>query len=611
MAQHAPNMFKKIGLTKKISIIFILIVVVLITIVSTSLYGYFRKNTKASLINSLKLVIENNASSVNDLFSRIDIAVDIINGDSSNLLPSLNNYDGDLFKGVRSYNYVKQQIKNNIDITIKPISSYYQASLFVDDSMKLSSILSSVYIDGIFTTDYGSNSAGVYSNSNVHEQDWYKKATELNGGYYWFKYPGDDKTLYVARELKQSIYDNKVTTNTIGVILIELDASWIKGKIDTSQLTQNTNVFCLDSDMNVIYSENHQHEQQGFNNIIGNLDQISDEGQFTEVELQGKINLMHTIPLDQNLTIVTMIPIYDIELLASGSLLTVVLLSLAVVLTGLLLIIAVSQAVVKPIKALCFHMENNDNLALIPMTKNSSGEVGTLYNSFNNLMNRVNKLIQEVHFSTQIQKKSELKALQAQINPHFVYNTLDSVCCCALIAGEEKIADALTSLTAMMRYNINNPEGMASLSEEFDTINNYIQLQTLHFGNCLELDYDIDLDCENILIPKMIIQPLIENCITHGKTSDDGSIKISITCETDSDVLSIIICDSGHCEDIQAINDHLKGLKDIGRRNGGLRIRNVQERIHLNFGENYGLKYTHSENNETCVTVRVPLTYTE
>lgn len=215
-------------------------------------------------------------------------------------------------------------------------------------------------------------------------------------------------------------------------------------------------------------------------------------------------------------------------------------------------------------------------------------------------------------------KHAEYRALQNQINPHFLYNTLEAIRSDAICAGADNIANITEALATFFRYTISNMNSMVTLEAELNNSENYFAIQNFRFGDKINLKITLDEEDMSILeyeIPKLTLQPIIENAILHGleRKVDRGIIEIDIT--TTEDRLIIKISDDGVGMDemiLNNINEGLheisgEGLKQNNSQKGGIALINVNNRIKLQFGEKYGLRIYSIKNFGTSVEVTLPL----
>ena len=219
-------------------------------------------------------------------------------------------------------------------------------------------------------------------------------------------------------------------------------------------------------------------------------------------------------------------------------------------------------------------------------------------------------LIQQTMDYAEKQKQLKFQILQAQINPHFLYNALDSVGCAAMLQGQTLLTDTLSCLVSLLRYNINDPEQLVTLAEELQIVEDYISIQRFRYGNLLLYSSQIREEAGKSRIPKTIVQPLVENAVQYGGRAPDGSCRISLLAEYDGEKGDIVIrirndVSSGKAAGNLAalLNAYLSGQRQIERNSSGLGIINVQQRIQFVFGEAYGLRYEGDGESIVCIVM--------
>lgn len=241
-------------------------------------------------------------------------------------------------------------------------------------------------------------------------------------------------------------------------------------------------------------------------------------------------------------------------------------------------------------------------------------EVGTLMTGFNDMSERVNDLFNQVYHTKYLKKEAELRALQSQITPHFLYNTLNSIKCIAVINGCDVISKMLGALIDLLRATAGNKETFIPLSHEINQVQNYVELQQFRYNNAFKVRCKMDPCYEEVLVPKLIIQPLVENAIQHGLDlrGEDGIIDISIKEEASVDGseesrLIIEVQDNGRGISKEAIQRILSNQEDKRNKFSGIGVYNVDERIKLYYGHRYGLCYKSLEGSGTRATITLPL----
>ena len=220
-------------------------------------------------------------------------------------------------------------------------------------------------------------------------------------------------------------------------------------------------------------------------------------------------------------------------------------------------------------------------------------------------------------------RQAQYLALQNQINPHFLYNTLESIRGEALIAGMDSVADMTEALAKFFRYTITKVENLVSVQEELDNCETYFLIQKYRFGDRIELHIECDEDdwndIMNCKIPKLTLQPILENSIIHGTELKVGRSNLTIAFERTQERLIIRISDDGvgmDEEKLAQLNDRLRSESssmDYKQQNkeGGIALINVNNRIHLIFGEEYGMHIYSIPGKGTDVEISVPLLMNE
>lgn len=237
-----------------------------------------------------------------------------------------------------------------------------------------------------------------------------------------------------------------------------------------------------------------------------------------------------------------------------------------------------------------------------------SDEIGELMRSFKAMTLRMEEMIDEKYRMGKEVKNAELKALQAQINPHFLYNSLDLVNCLAIEHDVPEIADMINSLVEFYKLSLNRGKEIFSLQDEVRHVQAYVRIQNMRFEKKISLDIEEKEWLKEYSILKIILQPLVENSIMHGileKEDSRGIIKINFVLQGDR--IYIIIKDDGVGMSKDKIDNLLKETNEIKHAAGsGYGVKNINERIKLYYGLEFGLEFESKENAGTVVTVSIP-----
>lgn len=235
----------------------------------------------------------------------------------------------------------------------------------------------------------------------------------------------------------------------------------------------------------------------------------------------------------------------------------------------------------------------------------TANEVRALEESFSKMVRHISRLMEETELANERQRAAELKALQIHINPHFIYNALDIITCMAKFNGEREIEDMTYALASFFRIGLSNGRNIISISEEIKHVQSYIHIEKMRFPDLFDVEYDIpDEIAQNYLIVKIILQPLVENCIKHGFHGIKYKGIIKIAAVMDENDIYITVSDNG-----SGMSDNSPSSN--ARYAFGYGLKNVQQRLELEYGEGYGLTFSQSTGHGTTVTVRIKKVHTD
>ncbi|EGG92204.1 hypothetical protein HMPREF0491_00231 [Lachnospiraceae oral taxon 107 str. F0167] len=274
----------------------------------------------------------------------------------------------------------------------------------------------------------------------------------------------------------------------------------------------------------------------------------------------------------------------------------------------------VSGHIADPIKKLCNYTKRSENDLLENNLKSNILEIDELSYNFNDKIIRIKELIENIKIEQKNKKNTELWLLQAQINPHFLYNTLDTVVWMAEAGDSKKVVDMITALSSFLRIGLNKGKKFIQIREEIRHIESYLKIQKFRYDDILEYSIEIEDSLYDMRILKLLLQPLVENALYHGikYKREGGSIRIR-GYEKDNNIILEVIdngvgMDENKLNKIKAVieNTSLEN-RDIIRTNGdSFGLYNVAERIRLYYGNEYGLDIESRENVGTTVTIILP-----
>jgi len=273
---------------------------------------------------------------------------------------------------------------------------------------------------------------------------------------------------------------------------------------------------------------------------------------------------------------------------------------LTAIVVALLFTLYLSRQFTRPIRLLLSIMSRIPSKgAITDLPTDYKNEFGYLFNGYRKLMERIEELLYTLKEQHKRQREAEIQALQAMINPHFLYNTLDQINWLAIASGQEKISKMLSLMGKMFRIGLSNGQRVIPIADEMMHVDYYLQIQQLRWGDRLSYSIIIDEEVTDLYIPRLTIQPFVENAIIHG-FHGKRSGEITITARMKEREVEFRICDNG-----VGLKSNWNEQKP--RKTGGYGIRNVMERIEAYFGSPYGMELFNIEGGGTQVILRLPI----
>lgn len=282
------------------------------------------------------------------------------------------------------------------------------------------------------------------------------------------------------------------------------------------------------------------------------------------------------------------------------------------IISAIVIAILMSNTLTEPISLLKSKMKLAESGDFDTQIKvKSKDEIGELSLSFNKMLARIKQLIQRVYQTEIASKEAEISALQAQINPHFLYNTLQIMDIMAEEKGADEISGACQALAKIFRYSISKGKEMVSLEEELIHVKNYVFIQHLRLGEKLSVEYHIPESLLKYEVIKLILQPLVENAIIHGIERDGNNCVIRLSATLTDDNLILMVEDNGigmTAEELMKLQISLyqETEEERPRRHGGIALKNVNDRIKLYHSDKYGMSIQSKKHKGTKVTLILP-----
>lgn len=471
-----------------------------------------------------------------------------------------------------------------------PYEQYEQLTQKVDPILRTASYFHGGMQQITIYTDNGmvKHDTTVAPVSEIEETDWYQKTLEHPGLNWFANY--QEETLFSARKLAFSGARE-------GVNILYMDVDYQKLFTPYAEtLISECGLYITDQDGKLVF------EESRFSGKNQNYDLTYSE--FLEQRDRGSTD--YIILCEQSNTTGWTVWLYQPVGLAGEAMRPIGVMAgvtiLICIFAAVLAYFITSGMVSSRIERLTHFMQEVQEGSMdMQMESDDRDEIGMLYRGFGSMMKRIRTLINEVYLSKITQKEAELKALQAQINPHFLYNTLSLINWKALAAGEEDISRMTLALSTFYRTALNRGRNVLQVETELSNTRAYLEIQSmLHDG---DFDYEIEaqteiLQCESL---NLILQPLVENAIHHGiEEKTDGRGKITVRGWKEDNCVWFMVEDNGVGME-QEVAD-----KILTMESKGYGVRNVDERIRLCYGEKYAMKVESVVGKGTRMTIHFP-----
>lgn len=422
--------------------------------------------------------------------------------------------------------------------------------------------------------------------------------------------------IYIAK----IIYDFQHIKEETGLLVFKVNEQYLNEVFNNFISHSNQNVWLYSNNLEPIFS--HEAFKTDFEKPVTDILDFSSDSSVKEISLQDdKIFMLYDTvePYGWKLVIgiSSNILLQSIRDIAKF----ILLLCIATLPICILLIDYLYMDMIKPLNLLIKKMHQVESGHIgVEIESRREDEFGYVFRTFNTMSLNIKNLINTVYKKQIAMKDAEIKALQAQINPHFLYNTLEAINWKARINGVDEISDMISAFSNIIDANLNrNSEKFIPIRREIEYIKDYSFLIQKRFGKKISFDISAEEDTMDVIIPKLLIQPIIENSVYHGLEMKKGQGTVSINIRKQSDILSINVSDNGLGigEDIlRHLNEEINNQDFLEKSTSSsdeaqIGVLNVHRRIQLLYGKDYGLIIRSKTGEGTSIAINLPATIHE
>ena len=420
----------------------------------------------------------------------------------------------------------------------------------------------------------------------------------------------DDPTYryYWVVSLSRAVELTSNGTSTLGVLLVDMNYSSIEQILKKANVGNSSEyVYLIDGKGEIIY---HPRQKLIYTDLYqeNNIEAAGYEDGSTEEIFQGEKRLVTVKTVSYTgWKIVSVVPMSSFDMGMTGTKYFVIMLVTVSMLAVILLNQLVSASIAMPLIKLNNSVKEWETGNMNPSIYiGGSMEVEHLGCTLRSTVEQIRQLMQDIVVEQEEKRKSELDALQSQINPHFLYNTLDSIVW--MIEGEryEDAVFMITQLASLFRISLSRGKTVISVEDELKHARNYMNIQKVRYKNIFEVRFDIDPEILQCCTVKLVVQPLLENAIYYGVECMDGDGEIDVNGYRREDDIYIEVRDNGLGIPEDEVEQLLKENNRVHKRGSGVGLLNVHNRIRLRFGEEYGLEIESEPDEGTTVRIHLP-----
>ena len=453
-------------------------------------------------------------------------------------------------------------------------------------------------------------SKSVNQDLDLNTQEWYATALEkpngpiLTSSHVQHIISGERPWVIT---LSRGIRDRSGSGEKEGVFFIDLNYSAISELCDQSTVGTKGYAFILDAKGNIVY---HPQQQQLYNELqTENISLIMDTDEDTVLTGTGNDGKLYSISRSGKTgwTVVDCTSVRELLRKSRQAQSVYVLTAIILVIVALLFSRFMARSITLPIQKLRDSMKKvqEGDFSVSDVVVDSRNEIGSLTKSFDVMTHRIHELMEQNVHEQEEKRKSELKALQSQINPHFLYNTLDSIIWMAEGKKNEEVVLMTASLARLLRQSISNEDEVVPIANEVEYARGYLTIQKMRYKDKLEFQIEVDSSILYIPLIKLVLQPIIENAIYHGLKYKEskGLLIVKGFMKDGNAVLQVIDDGVGMDEETLA---HIYDKHKVNYHSNGVGVYNVQKRLKLYYGEDYGITYTSELGKGTTATITIP-----
>lgn len=562
---------------------------------------YFRNTVRRNLDESMKTLISYNTNISNTFMASVNqVALHLV---SDKAFGELLSFEGDrMIEQIENRDAIHTQFAHyslfyNTDYT------HFENVLFLDEDLPAAELFPIADMSEAVRL----GSYRIYKDTLVKSQSWYERLSDRRVTTHVIYDELSDKLLFVRR-LQNTYYTGPWRKEGIGTLVVYISPEDFGSLLTMQSLTPNSAYIITNARNEVLLEKNTNEALRDYFTAEDFSERdIPKDG--LDVTADGKDWKVYRRTLRNDVQIIYLTPYSDVKVLIWDSLKPSLILSAAFLLLTGILAYVFSAYFTKPIIKLSKDISEIDDTTSFDARIFDSYkdlELQVLCHSFEDMIKNSNQLIEARQESERKSREMELRSLQAQINPHFLFNAMDLVNWIALSRGQDDLADIVSNIAEILRYSITEADSLIPIKDEIRICRTYLSIYRLRYGNLMEFTYPDEAELDYYL-PKFCIQPLVENSIRHSSETHDEPLYIDLAQKKEDGMIELRLTDSGRGADPELLNRYLRHEPNVPLKvSNGFGIRNVNERLRLKSGGTASLHYEADDEDRLCAVLRFP-----
>jgi two-component system, sensor histidine kinase YesM len=590
------------GFQTKLILTYSLFIIVLVIILGTIFYKHSESVFEANAYSNLSVISDKMSKQFEKLILPMEFISEELLSDGKFIssLTSLATLDRNNIKSGYYLDDARQYISSKL-LTYSIIKNFYQVDVFNNKGDFLSSSM-------------GSSIVNEESSPTVFGLKW-EKSADMAKGKIVILPPYTDPWTYNGAKVFSTVRSVQFPESGMGYIEVQNRYSDLKKIFNVPDET-NTKVVAITNNGEVLYNNGVKNAAllKYYTQMASN---IKEAPAVVKNRVSGKDEIV--VGIESNYTGIKIIIAEDKATLLKPLLFTAettLMMGIIIIFISFIYIYIFTRRLARPIRQLKYKMENTEleNLPEEMVFESSNNEIEALNNSFQRLRERLNEAVRQEIKSQSLQMRANFNSLQAQINPHFIYNILNVLSNKGIENGDEEICEICDSIAGMLRYSTSTLKRSATIAEELEHVRNYLILMKKRYEHRLEFNIEVDESIYNEPIPKIVLQQIVENSVNHGFSNGQKIVKVEIKGHVKDGWWYIDFTDNGQGFELEMLNklekrmesmkvEISKGESKTGFAIGGMGLINTFGRLVLFYNSNFAFTLKNIENGGALVTI--------